>query len=395
MRKILFLILAFYALDSNSQSNPPIPETYDMMSTLDKVSQVPKSPEVAAFGRYGGIPVNLYTGSPNISIPVYTIEGVEMSLPVSLSYDASGVKLDQIATNVGLGWNLNFGGVVSRNVNHMPDDIDEGGNFEPIWGYLMQHFQNYVMDNDVWAFGQEHPSGMVNEIKERYEDFQTNTADTQADTFSFNVNGLSGNIVINYIDDGQGGDTIQAYCVEHPDLKVEAGPAKSGNSALSPITYWSITNTDGTRYIFEDAEVTWTQFAADDYFGRGEYYQYIREYNSAWYLSKMISPNGLDVFEMSYSNLREWDVPVERREKKAVYLARDFNCGFQFAQPALTTPPVTNDYKMKQFHLETITWNGNIILTTETATRDDLPGMKRVKKIRIDDENGNNIRMCK
>ena len=93
------------------------------MGALDKGMQLQQSPAVAAFEKDGASPVNLYSGTPNISIPIYSLQGNEMSMPISLTYDASGIKVDHIATNIVLGSNLNFGGVVSRTVNHLPDDL--------------------------------------------------------------------------------------------------------------------------------------------------------------------------------------------------------------------------------------------------------------------------------
>ncbi len=83
-----------------------------------------KSPEVNKFEQYMNMPVNLVSGTPQVSIPIYTLEYGGMSLPISLEYDASGVKVESIASSVGQNWSLNVGGVVSRIVKGAPD---EGG----------------------------------------------------------------------------------------------------------------------------------------------------------------------------------------------------------------------------------------------------------------------------
>ena len=75
--------------------------------------QVP-SPTAAELGKYGDIPVSLYTGVPKIEVPVYTVETPKLSLPISLSYHASGIRVGQEASVVGLGWSLNAGGVITE-----------------------------------------------------------------------------------------------------------------------------------------------------------------------------------------------------------------------------------------------------------------------------------------
>lgn len=72
------------------------------------------TPEVASLGRFGAFQVSEYSGSANISIPLYNIQSGCVSFPISLYYDASGIKVEQDATFVGLGWNLSYGGVISH-----------------------------------------------------------------------------------------------------------------------------------------------------------------------------------------------------------------------------------------------------------------------------------------
>jgi len=56
-------------------------------------SLYPKSPNVASFTKYGDYQVNLFTGIPNISIPLYTIEAGDLNVPITLSYHPTGNKL--------------------------------------------------------------------------------------------------------------------------------------------------------------------------------------------------------------------------------------------------------------------------------------------------------------
>src|SRR6266540_1809501 len=74
---------------------------------------IPLSPNAAELNKYSSIPVNGMTGVPGIGFPLYEINTGKISLPISLSYHASGIKVSQKATWVGLGWSFNAGGVIS------------------------------------------------------------------------------------------------------------------------------------------------------------------------------------------------------------------------------------------------------------------------------------------
>ena len=90
-------------------------------------SYVPSSPNGAAWAAYGDQPVSLYEGTPVISIPVYTVKCGALSLPISLSYNYNGFFPLQDAGWVGLGWNLNAGGIITRQVEGGVDNSENSG----------------------------------------------------------------------------------------------------------------------------------------------------------------------------------------------------------------------------------------------------------------------------
>lgn len=80
------------------------------------------SPDVAAFQKFNTIPVSLYTGKIDLSIPIFNITSGNISIPISVSYNSGGIKVDDIASSVGVGWNLNAGGSIIRLIKDLPDN---------------------------------------------------------------------------------------------------------------------------------------------------------------------------------------------------------------------------------------------------------------------------------
>jgi hypothetical protein len=79
----------------------------------------PSSPEASSFKAIGSDNlVNLFTGDFSYSIPLLDVGGY----PVNLFY-SGGITMEQEASWVGLGWNINPGSV-SRNMRGVPDDFN-------------------------------------------------------------------------------------------------------------------------------------------------------------------------------------------------------------------------------------------------------------------------------
>lgn len=78
----------------------------------------PSQPEVQSFEPIGTSDmVDLFSGDFNYNLPLMDVEGY----PINIAYH-SGVGMDQEASWVGLGWNINPG-VINRNMRGLPDDF--------------------------------------------------------------------------------------------------------------------------------------------------------------------------------------------------------------------------------------------------------------------------------
>ncbi len=85
----------------------------------------PTAPEAASFEPVDATDmVNLATGDLSYVLPLLNVPSPEGGYPLALSYHA-GIALDQEASWVGLGWNVNPG-AINRSVVGVPDDWKNG-----------------------------------------------------------------------------------------------------------------------------------------------------------------------------------------------------------------------------------------------------------------------------
>ncbi len=166
---LLFLLLSGGLVTINGQDMKPL-------------QVIPPTPEAAAIAKYTDIPVGHATGAAMISVPFYSISAGSLSVPVSLSYNASGIRVEEAATWVGLGWNLNTGGSLTRVVRGIPDDGSNGYMYTPYKAKIMDTMD--INSQIMWdiRYGQLDP---------------TYNMDLEPDIFSFSVLGVSGKFYFN------------------------------------------------------------------------------------------------------------------------------------------------------------------------------------------------------
>ncbi|WP_415060589.1 hypothetical protein [Flavobacterium sp.] len=125
MKRFIIIIALIYFTYGFSQINPG-----DGGNNTINVSEFnySVSPKAAEFVRYGNTPVNLSSGQLKHSIPLYTVSTDGFSLPIVLSYSYSGLQLERMPSEVGLGWSLINGGAITREVRGLPDEHPNGLN---------------------------------------------------------------------------------------------------------------------------------------------------------------------------------------------------------------------------------------------------------------------------
>ncbi len=221
---------------------------------------LPPSPNAASLGKYGGINLNMSSGAIQKTIPIFELTSSKLSLPISISYASTGFKVDEIASRVGTGWNLNCGGVITRTVYGEEDDLIRA--VPP---------SNYAeMDGDMVYF--------LESISNKFP-----WADGQPDIFSYNFNGYTGKFIIKK-DDSNNYEVIQLTHsnIEFTFLNSRSIQAKDPN---------------GITYLFDDVETT---IRAQSGSNCSQKYQDDTAV-TAFYLSQMTHPEG-DVITFNYEN---------------------------------------------------------------------------------------------
>ncbi|GGG25283.1 hypothetical protein GCM10011344_27440 [Dokdonia pacifica] len=144
-------------------------------------NSIPPTPNAASFTIYGDTPVNTATGIPQINIPLFNLVDDGVSIPISLSYHASGVKVDDLASVVGLKWTLSAGGGIFREVKDKQDEV----------GWLDPNLRGYI-DPDWVA---QNPLSEVN--TQNTIAISDDTHDYYPDDFNYNFPGGNGNFIFN------------------------------------------------------------------------------------------------------------------------------------------------------------------------------------------------------
>lgn len=258
---------------------------------------IPPAPEAANLGKYVETPVDLSSGQPSIGIPIYTLKGKEISVPVSLSYRSGGIKVEEMASWVGLGWTLNAGGVITRTVYGHPDGHVairchlDAGEVEK-----MQKFLRGKPDGcDPLKF-----QDLSNEYVRYQQDILKNSSlDTEPDLYFFNFNGYSGKIFID--------ENYQPHIMSHQPLKIQVtpvNPVAGGYLVNREPASWTVTTPDGAQYFFDVKGNTHQTPGDQGNFNTGSYGDRELNYTSSWYLSRIVSPNYKDTMSFAYTKVR-------------------------------------------------------------------------------------------
>ncbi|MDB5004938.1 MAG: hypothetical protein JWQ34_3163 [Mucilaginibacter sp.] len=297
---------------------------------------IPPAPIAAELGKYGNVPVSLFTGTPSISVPLYELKGNSLSLPISLSYNASGFKPEELATWVGSSWSLNAGGVISRAVSGNPD---VNNNYFHASSNPLVHPD----ESDIAAFY-------------NYIDYaQGSVLETQPDTYYYNFNGHAGKFLL----------TPVSNVIKKKQDMVNVIPDNINND------YFTVIDENGNTYSFTEGEQAATNNSAT-----GIWYYY----KSAYFLSKITSADGLEEMDFDYTTTAGqqslYTNPYQNKSYSYQYdvLALISCTGFNGETNTYFADPPTSSVQRKFLNKVTLKRNGqtvSFINFTSSQNRND------------------------
>lgn len=332
------------------------------------------APNTAALDKFTEYPVDIYTGLPQIGVPLYEIKLKGISVPVTLSYHSSGIQIDDVSSNVGMGWALSAGGSISIHKNGILDEIS---------GYGLQHPEYQKVKNSGLQSG--YTGSIVSCILlEAVEDktelysggdiaylrgIGRGQDDSEADMYSFNYGGRSGK----FFEDQDGVFRTIPYSMLKIERVVQSGV----------VLGYTVTDETGIKYEFLLRETIYssiTNSCNPNALPEPGYSAWSRNYS----LTKITTPFGETVrFYYSTTSNNRYNPATNSRAKffsqtlcgslNANGLGYYYQCG-----TASTTASYENfiDSIISSDH-------AGIYFSYSSATRKDLPGSKILSGITV------------
>ena len=275
-------------------------------------SYTPPSPSVAALMKFEEVPVDNYTGVPDVSVPLFNAASKDknIQIDISLKYHPSAVAVNEIASDVGLGWSLFAGGTIARTVKDLPDEIMINQKKVGIYHTtIVGSKNNYYNIVDILNNGIQNSADQYTVDEFMWEANEKKKYDTQHDLWQFNFMGHSGRF---YIKKNMTTGILEVVPLDNYNLKIINN--YNTNTANNPVypeytpISFVIVDTNGYKYLFDEYEETKViPFSFSLYYPaftstQGADLLTTKKYRSAFHLTKVLDLNDKTLVDFNYSN---------------------------------------------------------------------------------------------
>ena len=315
---------------------------------------VQPTPEVSSLLKADNLSVSYATGSPNINIPIGAVAVNGIKVPINLSYNSTGIKVDEYASMVGTGWNCSFGGMISRTIFDRPDE------------YRLSSSDPTNLDNP--NFGSS-DNALLN--------FLQNTPDAESDIFSFSFLNYSGKFILD-------SDLTTIIPLSNYNMKITV---LSGDF----LNGFQVVTDDGATYRFEDSEISKNRSPQGSDCPKN--YD-VTNKKTAWYLTKITAPN-----KRSYINFTYFTHDITYEQSISEYISKCIGTNYYEAcggsGPACAVNTITHytciprQLVTSKFISKIITSaNDTVAFSYDGSLRQDLDSGRRLSQIKITNRNG-------
>ena len=355
-------------------------------SIFREANVIAPSPEATAMNKFIDLPVGHYTGIPNVSVPIYTLQLPQMSLPISLNYHAGGLKVGEHSTWVGAGWSLNAGGSINRTVRGLPDEyvgpVPVGECVGTGYGFLRLDTKYFTPDMtgvsvsylESMTYQVGRPNGTVKQgcLTEEIDFFDNGVYDTEPDLYHFSFPGGSGKFLYKR---NKQLVKVSADDVNFGTMPVDAIPGTNTTPVNLSGTSFTLTDAAGVLYTFEAVEMTntYSLCVGNDPSGDRNGVNPLLEHPSSWKLTRMSLAN----------NWIDFEYEVDQITYDDQYSSKSYVISGPGAGGPLTT--CVSERRVATQRLKTITTsNGYKVTFNKSDSRLDLTGGKRLTDITIE-----------
>jgi hypothetical protein len=165
---ILFTIVTNAQNPENNADNNYIPNFF------------PTTPQVASLSKASEIPVDISTGRLNYNIPIFEISEGNFNMPINLSYNYSGLQVDETPGYAGVGWTFNIGGSILHNIKSLNDEEHPNDKTK---------IHNYI--NKIPPYHDENLPESKAMILDLYEKLSKGNIDGRPDKYSINIGNIN------------------------------------------------------------------------------------------------------------------------------------------------------------------------------------------------------------
>lgn len=243
---------------------------------------IPPAPEVASMMKFVTIPVSPFTGQPNVDLPIYTLREGSIEIPISIRYHGGGIKVDENAGILGLGWSLNAGGCISRTVYGFPDecnnvntDVKGVFNLDDNAKKVREEMINRVDGNDPTLSSQCFPLSQC-------ENIDMGLRDMSNDVFQINCMGYTGTFIYS-----PNSPRKMILSTSSP-ISFLGGCTTASSFNIGPFMF---TDLSGNLYEFDNNDVDQTKMFYRSATNVTEFEDSLY-YTSAWHISKISNLSG-------------------------------------------------------------------------------------------------------
>lgn len=325
------------------------------------------APNIAGLIKYAEVPVSNYNGTASFSVPLYDIKENDINLPISLSYYSNGLKVEEEASWVGLGWNVNAGGAIqhisNKGENEGPGIIPNYVTANPPQDLTYVNSQCYRTTNMIQG-GCEYQNEGGGNVEVSHETIRENKG-YKYEMFLYNFAGYSGKFII----DRSGGIVVLD---QSNIIFTVTGKDSLGN----PIAVYA-TTPDGNKYSFEIVGYSESRYSPGGPCSSLPGLNIV--HNNSYYLSKIVTPLKNEILFDYTLNITK-SLP-HITETYTHYLVR--SAAYNDSRVLSTSTNDVHEYLLKSIK------TSNTEIKFNLSIRDDVLNGKKLQNITIHKRNEN------